>query len=62
MRQCRHTHAFKTLHATDNNPWKVKERLGHKRIETTMNHYCKFDKKWYYETMKEVDKIPKFQV
>jgi len=61
LRQCRHTHALKTLQSTKNNMWAVKERLGHKNMATTQKHYAKFLKDFQEDTLKNINTFSKYQ-
>ena len=61
LRQCRHTHAMKTLQSTNNNMWAVKERLGHMDMSTTQKHYARFLKDFQEDTLKYIDSFSKYQ-
>ena len=62
MRQCRHTHAYKTLQSTNNDMMKVSKRLGHKSMATTERHYARFLKDYQEETCNQVMSFKKYQV
>ena len=62
MRQCRHTHAYKTLQSTNNDMMKVSKRLGHKSMATTEKHYARFLKDYQEETCNQVMSFKKYQV
>tara|TARA_R100000654_G_scaffold3266_1_gene11215 strand:+ start:1646 stop:2929 length:1284 start_codon:yes stop_codon:yes gene_type:complete len=60
-RQCRHTHAMKTLQSTNNNMWAVKERLGHMDMSTTQKHYARFLKDFQEDTLDNINTFSKYQ-
>jgi integrase len=61
LRQCRHTHAMKTLQASNNDMMVVKERLGHKSLATTQQHYAKFLKDFQEDTLESLTSFSKYQ-
>ena len=62
FKSCRHTHAYRTLKASDNNIWKVKERLAHSNVQTTLDYYARFDDEFHQEGLDELSKIDKYDV
>ena len=61
FKQCRHTHAYRTLASSDN-IYEVSNRLGHKSVQTTQNNYVGSDEKLSIATARSLSKFSKFGV